>query len=160
MKALCNNALYKNENGEDFSNSFMYLVHQMHFLVQKHLEHALSKDVSLTFSQFMILVGFQCTHDAPVSQTTIASQLDLTEATVSRHVATLVKLGLITREEDSKNRRKHVLTMTTKGRTVFTKAKDIIDAELSSLFSVINKTDRNNIMKNFQTVLNTLLAKK
>lgn len=160
MKALCSSELYKNGNSDDFSNSFMYLVHQMHFLTHKHLEHVLSKASSLTFSQFMVLVGFQCTQDGPVSQTVIASQLDLTEATVSRHIAALVKLGFVTRVEDAKNRRKHVLTMTPKGKVAFAKTKEIIDTELTNLFSVINKTDQNNIMKNFQSVVSTLLTKK
>ena len=160
MKPLCNVPLGKESAGDDFSHSFMYSVHQMHFLVQKHLEHVLIKNNSLTFSQFMVLVGFKCRESGPVSQSTIATQLDLTEATVSRHIATLVKLGLIKREEDEKNRRKHVLTLTAKGSVSFTKAKEIINKELTSLFSTINAKDRDNIMKNFKVVLGGLISKK
>lgn len=165
MNTLCPED-FSNNGVDDFSKSFMYSVHQMHFLVQKHLEQVLLKHKCLTFSQFMILVGFKCsksnsgsTLSGSVSQTQIAAELDLTEATVSRHIGTLVKLGYVKREEDKNNRRKHILSITTKGMNVFKKAKEVIDAELTTLFSVINKNDRDSIMKNFQAVLN-LLNKK
>jgi DNA-binding MarR family transcriptional regulator len=161
IHSACGDSL-TNDNAplDDFSKSFMYLIHQMHFLIQKHLDQLLLKHKSLTFSQFMIMVGLTCSHNGPVSQSTIAAQLDLTEATVSRHIATLVKLGLVKREEDSMNRRKHILSVTKKGSDAFQKARLLIDTELDSLFSVIPAKDRVSITKNFKLVLKNLLTKK
>lgn len=144
----------------DFSKSFMYSIHQMYFLVQKHLEHSLLKSKSISFSQFMILVGFHCSLELPVSQSLIAERLYLTEATVSRHVSTLVSLGLLSRTDDKENRRKHIINITTKGKKVFESAQKIIDKELNSIFSVIKESDRKNIIKNFNGVLSALLIKK
>lgn len=138
---------------EDFSNSFMYSVHQMNFLVSKHLEQTLSKAGALTFSQFMILVGFKCPHSGDVSQQTIAQTLDLTEATVSRHVATLVAQGYVYRKEDESNRRKHILSITTKGDNAFNKAKKIINGELDSLFSIIPVSERQKTITTFNDIL-------
>jgi len=143
---------------QDFSKSFMYSIHQMYFLVQKHLEQSLLKSKSISFSQFMILVGFHCSGSLPVSQSLIAEHLYLTEATVSRHVSVLV--GLLSRLDDKENRRKHIIKITAKGKKVFQEAEVIINTELNSIFSVIKEKDRESIMKNFSGVLSVLLAKK
>lgn len=132
----------------------------MYFLVQKHLEHALLKSKSISFSQFMILVGFQCGEGAPVSQSAIADHLYLTEATVSRHISTLVKLGLLSRKEDPQNRRKHSIEITPQGTKVFEHARKVIDTELDHIFMCIKEKDRDGIMKNFTAVLSSLLTKK
>jgi DNA-binding MarR family transcriptional regulator len=147
-------------NPDDFSQSFMYSVHQMHFLVSKHLDHILLTKRAMTFSQFMILVAFKCPTQGQVSQQDIALQLDLTEATVSRHIASLVSLGYILRTEDQSNRRRHILSLTQKGNTAFQKAKTLIDLELSTLFSVVKESERNTIMKLFGTVLTQLSTMK
>lgn len=147
-------------NHSDFSKGFMYSVHQMYFLVEKHLEQALLRTKSISFSQFMILVGFRCSDSGPVSQSHIADHLHLTEATVSRHISTLVDMGLLSREEDKGNRRKHIIKITVKGTKAFESAKKIIDKELDSIFHVIKEKDRDSIMKNFSAVLAGLLAKK
>ena len=159
MKSVClNPATLVHQN--DFSKSFMYSIHQMYFLVQKHLEQSLLKSKSISFSQFMILVGFHCSLELPVSQSLIAERLYLTEATVSRHVSTLVSLGLLSRTDDKENRRKHIINITTKGKKVFESAQKIIDKELNSIFPAIKEKDRESIMKNFNGVLSILLSKK
>ena len=152
---------FKESGGKhDFCKTFMYSIHQMYFLVEKRLEHVLIKAKYISCSQFMILVGFRCGCDAPVSQSSIAERLHLTEATVSRHISTLVEMGLLSRTEDKANRRKHIITITPKGNKTFDSARKLIDKELESIFSVIKEKDRSNIIKNFSEVLNSLLSKK
>lgn len=145
---------------DDFSKSFMYSIHELYFLVQKHLEQVLSKHKSLSFSQFLILVGFKCSPDTAVSQSLIADRLNLTEATVSRHVSTLVDLQLLSRSQDVGNRRKYTLTLTQKGKKVFDAASTLIDKELNDIFSSVKEKDRADIMKNFSTILSQLQSKK
>jgi MarR family transcriptional regulator, organic hydroperoxide resistance regulator len=145
---------------DDFSKSFMFSIHQMCFLVQKHLDHVLLKKKSLTFSQFIILVSFKCSPTGETSQSDIAERLNLTEATVSRHISTLVQEGFLSRAEDKSNRRKHVISITAKGKRVFATAAGHIDKELNTILSPINQKDRANIMENFAAVLELLLGKK
>ncbi len=145
---------------DDFSKSFMYSIHELYFLVQKHLEQVLSKHKSLSFSQFLILVGFKCSPDRAVSQSLIAERLNLTEATVSRHVSTLVDLQLLSRSQDVGNRRKYTIALTSKGKKVFDAASALIDKELTTIFSSIKEKDRAGIMKNFSTILSQLQSKK
>jgi DNA-binding MarR family transcriptional regulator len=120
----------------------------------------LSKKKSLSFSQFLILVGFHCGNESTGSQSAIAERLHLTEATVSRHISTLVELGFLSRAEDKTNRRKHVIVITAKGKNAFKKSAELIHKELDAIFSSIKEKDRTNIMKNFSAVLIKLLGKK
>jgi DNA-binding MarR family transcriptional regulator len=147
-------------NEHDFSKNFMYTIHQMCFLVQKHLEHVLSAKKSLSFSQFMILVGFKCSDVGDVSQSEIAERLNLTAATVSRHISTLVDHGYLERANDAKNRRKHIITITSKGKKAFEKASHVIESELAKLFQPIREKERTSIMKSFSTIVHSLMAKK
>jgi DNA-binding MarR family transcriptional regulator len=138
----------------------MYSIHQLHGLVQKHLEQTLVKEKAISFSQFMVLVGFACKEKSPLSQATIAEYSNLTEATVSRHITTLVSLGFLSKEENNENRRKFQITITRKGVLAFKKAEEILDRELVNIFSEINEKDSNHIMKNFNKVITLLLSKK
>lgn len=154
----------KDSPDQNFSKSFMYSIHQMYFLVQKRLEHVLLKHKGLTFSQFMILVGCNCsltsTSHNHVSQLAIAEHLHLTEATVSRHISTLTRLNYVSRKQDTINKRQHSISITKKGLQEFKKAEAIITKELEVIFSVITTRDRSLIIKNFEKVLLQLLTKK
>lgn len=144
----------------DFSKTFMYSIHQMHFLIQKRLESVLFQAKLISFSQFLILVGCTCDSKLPISQSRIAEELYLTEATVSRHISTLVALGYLSSIPDITNRRKHVITITPQGKKVFEKAHTLIHQELTSIFSAIKEENRDDIMKNFSLVLSKLLKKE
>lgn len=152
----------QDEQQENFSNSFMYSIHQMHFLVQKHLEQTLSTNKSISFSQFLILVGCLCQKESGspgVTQLSIAEKLSITEATVSRHISTLVDLGYLLRSGNKTNRRKHDISLTKEGEKVFKKTKQIINKELDDIFTVIEEKDRKKIMQSFEKILVTLHTK-
>jgi MarR family transcriptional regulator for hemolysin len=149
MKTQCNDL--------DWSKSFMYAIHQTYFLVEKRLEHKLHDAKGITFSQFLILLGLHCKSNT--SQSGIAQFLYLTEATVSRHITALEKEKLLTRKEDPDNRRKHILTMTTKGTAAFASAHAIIERELKEVFSSVPEKDRSLIMDVFHGVIKNLKFK-
>ena len=144
----------------DFSKGFMYAIHQVYTLVEKHLEHALLKEKLVSFSQFLILISFTCNKEGNVSQTSIAEFLHVTEATVSRHISTLVSLGYLTREEDTANRRKYRIMITKHGTVSLAQAKAVVERELASIFKDITEKDRQISMKSFSTILHQLLSKK
>jgi len=154
-----NNGLCISENIEeqDFSKSFMYSLHQIYFLIQKHLEKVLHKEKSISFSQFIVMFCFyECRGEDNKSQSFVAKFLNITEATVSRHISKLLELDFIKREEDKTNRRKHIITTTKKGEKEFLKVKSIMDKTLSEIFGDISDKDKKMIITNFNTVLNKL----
>ncbi len=142
----------------DWSKSFMYSIHQTYFLVQKKLEQKLQKVGNISFSQFLILLPLHCKGKA--SQSDIALYLHLTEATVSRHINSLSRNGILTRKEDPDNRRKHILALTPKGTKEFSNAHKIIESELKKIFDIIPVKDRTLITKAFDSVLIKLVTQK
>jgi DNA-binding MarR family transcriptional regulator len=138
----------------DWSKSFMYSLHETYFLIEKRLEHRLTLDNEITFSQFLILLPLRC---ESASQSDIANFLHLTEATVSRHITTMAKEGLLIKKEVAGNRRKHVLTLTPKGTMAFKKAHTLIEKELKEIFTVVPEKDRARITETFDSVLTNLI---
>ena len=145
---------------DDFSGSVMHVVHQLYVSVHKHLEHVLAKHKELSFSQFMILVGFSCKGGATLTQARLAEHLMLTEATVSRHIGILVAKGFLTKEKDLLNKKSYNLAITSEGGKVFLKTKKIITRELDSYFSHISKNNKDIIMSTFTTTIELLHQKK
>lgn len=139
----------------DWSKSFMYAIHQTHFLIEKHLEQKLARAGGITFAQFLILLPLHCTPRA--SQKAIALFLYLTEATVSRHVSALAKEKLVTSKADPDNRRKHILEMTPRGKHAFEKAHKIIEEELKKIFNIVSEKEREHVSLAFEKVLKQLL---
>ncbi len=139
----------------DWSKSFMYTLHETYFLVEKRLEQRLSKDEDgITFSQFLVLIPLHC--DQNSSQSDVADFLHLTEATVSRHIATLEKEGLLKKKEVPDNRRKHLLTLTARGEDAFKRAHGTVEKELREIFSVVDEKDRARMTQVMGTVLSRL----
>lgn len=143
-----------------FSQCIMYSIHELHSLVQKQLEQTLTKEKAISFSQFMVLVGFACEEKNPLSQKAIAEYSNLTEATVSRHITTLVSLNYLSKEENKENRRKSRITITKKGITAFKKAEAILNRELTTIFITVSEKDLKQVTKVFSTIIQTLLTKK
>jgi DNA-binding MarR family transcriptional regulator len=140
----------------DWSKSFMYSLHETYFLVEKKLEQRLSEDGGITFSQFLIFLPLHCGTD--VSQSEVATFLHLTEATVSRHITTMAREGLLEKKEVDGNRRKHTLSVTAKGGIAFKKAHTLIEKELKEIFAVVPEKDRASIEKTFDAVLEKLIT--
>lgn len=142
-----------------FNGGFMHVVHMFYLGIQKHLDHVLSTRSELSFSQFLILVGFSCDNQKSTTQTKLAEYLMLSEATVSRHVSILVSKELLSKEKDRYNKKMYNLSLTHSGRKTFERTKKIIIGELDYLFSHIKEKDKESIIKNFNTTLE-LLQKK
>ncbi len=141
----------------DWSKSFMYGIHKTHFLIHKRLEQKLEKAKSITFSQFIIFVGLNCASSQTPSQVEIAEFLNMTEATMSRHIASLARSGYLVRKIDPTNKRRYTLTTTARGKKAFEKTQKIVEKELDFIFAVIPTKDRAVISRTFEKVLTQLL---
>jgi DNA-binding MarR family transcriptional regulator len=149
---------------DEWSKSLLYSIRQILFLVQKHLDQRLTSGQHLSFSQYMILVGCSCgdrPHEGRIAKTQsrIAAALSVTEATVSRHIVSLKKAGLLASRINPQNRREKTLVLTEKGLEAFRSAKQLVDSELASIFSSIGPAERAPMLAQFESVLKRLLAK-
>lgn len=145
---------------DDFCGGFMHVIHMLYIGIQKHLEATLSSHKLVSFSQFVILVGFSKNDNSNVTQAKLAEHLMLTEATVSRHITTLVSKGLLSKEKDLYNKKSYNLSLTKEGVRAFMDAKKIITKELDTLFSHVSLDEKAILIKNFAKTIELLQQKK
>lgn len=136
--------------------SFLYAIHQSHFLIEKRLAERLAQAGRISFSQFMVLSGLACCSKR--SQSDIAAFLFLTEATVSRHVRTLIRSGLLAKKVNPKSKREFILSITTKGREEMERVRDIVDREIENIVAPLRVSDRDALMKTMSSLLSSLHA--
>ncbi|MFC3811262.1 MarR family winged helix-turn-helix transcriptional regulator [Lacihabitans lacunae] len=79
------------------------------------------QELNLSFDQFMLL-GF-LNHHHQITQQELSVELRKDKSVVLRQVAVLTQLNLIERLEDKQDKRKKLLVLTSKGKTLMTKMK-------------------------------------
>jgi DNA-binding MarR family transcriptional regulator len=144
----------------DFNGGFMHTIHLLYFTVQKRVEQVLLARADVSFSQFLILAGFTPKDCPYMTQARLAEYLHVTEATVSRHITSLVAKGLLSKEKDPTNKKTFTLLLTNKGQKAFSKAKTIAMQELDNAFITIKDSDKKRIIKIFSQTITSLQTKK
>ena len=146
--------LPENLSDKDFSKLFMYAMHQLYVLLQRHMEKVLAESKTLTFSQFWVLVCFiQC---EGTTASDVAKKMYITEATLSLHLKRLMSQKLITKKKDKHNARKFIVSLTDKGKSEYEKAHKIVEREMKQIFKVVESENRKKIITNFDIILNNL----
>jgi DNA-binding MarR family transcriptional regulator len=140
-----------NELTKDLHMNLTYKVHALVMLMDKDAEKFLQDQLNLSYNQFLII--FAITENCTSTQKEVAYFANLTEAAVSKQIETLRKLGYLTRIESQKDRREHVLALTSEGQKISKKAKSILQKIVKSLFSVLNQGE----LTNLHSYLNKLL---
>lgn len=138
----------------DWSKSFMYAIHQTHFLLEKRLVSRLQQAGRISFSQFLVLIALSCSSNP--SQREVADFLFITEATVSRHIEALRAGGYLSRSNNPNSRRSHILTLTEKGRREIKKTQEVLNQELDAVFLPIKDEERKSISTAFERIVNSL----
>lgn len=102
------------------------------------------KKISITFSQFRILLAISRAKN--VSQAMIAEYLEITPATVSRHIENLRAKQFITRDTSVESRRKNILTITEGGKATLANALRIVDSTMHKVLKEVNQSERKSMM--------------
>lgn len=145
---------------DDASNSRKVL-HQLHSLI-KAIDGAgdqiLHNEMGLGFSQFKILSAIK---DMPQSsQSRIAVYLSLTPPAISRHIESLLKKGLVTRSVNPKNRREHLLGLTTTGKNILKKSWVLFDTRFNSVIQVLDDSEQKQLIAMLDKLFYQMLACK
>ncbi len=100
-----------------------YLLHHLSFLLDKEVDHALTEQLDIGMSQLKVLYVLE---KWPYSQQrSIARILGQDDSSISRLVQHLVERGLVARKPNPKDRRQHIIVMTSAGSALLTKARDV-----------------------------------
>lgn len=144
----------KKNNSLAFDKAFLYSMHQIYFMLGKRLEKLFASEKLFTLSQFWVMHCIrECAVDSESSQSEISKAMFVSEATISKHIEKLKKQKFLTREIDKKNRRKHILNITDKGKILYEKSQMVLQAELDKIFYKVNEKDKNILLTNFQQII-------
>jgi MarR family transcriptional regulator, organic hydroperoxide resistance regulator len=97
-----------------------YLLHKVVKFMEKMAEKMMQEQFDISYLQFMILMVIY--DDKEKTQKEVADCLNVTPATISKHIDALTVKKLISRHENKDNRREHVLKINTKGHEIINKA--------------------------------------
>lgn len=84
----------------------------------------------------------------------LAAKLMLPKASVTMYLRNLVEKGLVQREIDQDDLRRHRLTTTAKGRAVRAQALDTLAAEFAAMMGKIDEADRIELRRILLALLN------
>lgn len=116
----------------------LQMLHQLSSLMDRLADQALA-DAGISYSQLLVLMGIG--HQKNSSQADVAEQLSLTPAAVSRMVDHLIGKGWVTRTENAKNRRQHILGLTKSGQEVAKRSQGLLEAAFSNLYQSLDGTE-------------------
>lgn len=110
------------------SQNLSYLLHHLSMVVGKQSEEIVKDKLGIGLSQYRILAVLDW--NPRIQQSAIATTLGQSEASISRQIKILEKLGMVKIEVDALNKRKHIAVPTTKGMQVTETATDLIRRNL------------------------------
>ncbi len=109
-------------------------------------------ELDLTFSQVRILFALTH-HDEPLPINEVAERLRLSVAAAGRNVDQLVKLGLVVRREDERDRRVKRVSLSDAGRRIATWHVEYKRDQLRRFAGLIPDTDRTRLIEALQPIL-------
>jgi DNA-binding MarR family transcriptional regulator len=130
-------------------------VHKFVFLFDRIVDQRLRKTLDVSLSQFRMLWAVH-NHQLKASQSQIAAFHDVSRAAVSRQVDILVKRGLIERGGHPLSKRKYMVGLTPRGRTLFRKALAITEAELKKHLRPLGRRNLEQLDRYLGMILETI----
>lgn len=114
------------------------------FVFDKSSEHVLREQKMLTLAQFHVLVTLSAIGN--VSQQLVAEILHNTQASVSRQVSILLRKKLITRVQNTKNKREYKLSCTALGTAEVKRTMTVLDNHFEKIFAILTHDEKKGIV--------------
>lgn len=128
-------------------NNSRKILHQLHNLtkaIDSAGDQILRSEMGLGFSQFKILTFLQ--DQAQQTQTSIATTLNLTPPAVSRHVEVLRGKGMVVIRVNPKNKREHLISLTSVGRVSLQEIWNIFDTSFNDITTVLSADEQEQLV--------------
>ena len=97
-----------------------YRLQRAAFYATKHAHLAFAREFGITGSEWRLIGTISVME--PVSMLRLAEETDIQHAQASRSIASLLERGLVRADGDSKDKRKVMLSLAPRGRTLYRKA--------------------------------------
>lgn len=122
--------------------------------MEKQSDSALFEAFGIGFSQFKILMalGFH----QYVQQKEIAQFLGQTEASISRQIKLLAEAELIDIGSQADDRKKHIISLTQKGRQLTDDSFVLLNSRYEPIMSAVSSADQKMILDKLSPILDQL----
>ena len=127
-------------------------IHKLAFLLEKRADENLKAQAGIGFAQFKVLEAVGSNMLA--KQNLIASQLDQTEASISRQIKILQKKSLINVASVMGNRRARELSLTEKGEELLLQCVEVLDMAQAQIIGVLSYQEQRHFQELFERMLN------
>jgi DNA-binding MarR family transcriptional regulator len=127
-------------------------LHYLLFILQQKTDELLQGEVGVSLSHVRILGALD--YNVPCSQKSIASQLQQTEANVSRQLLTMNRQGLVKVLKNKDDSRARDVTLTAKGKRRYEAAEGALKRQLTSIYKGLSKQEK----KDFEDSINKITS--
>lgn len=124
----------------ELKNNPGFLLHKIGALMERASDQVLFEEFGIGFSQFKILFALQ--HHQDVQQKQIAHFLGQTEASVSRQIKLLKAAKFIEVRLGKDDKKKHYITLTTRGSEVAKDALGVLNAYYEPILAVLSADEQ------------------
>jgi DNA-binding MarR family transcriptional regulator len=134
----------------DFEQSSIFRLSKIVSQITRSADSLLRKQTSVSYSQFLVLMAIDCEcekgedgqdDNCVYTQKQVAEALSETQAALSRQIENLRVKGLLTRKENKRNRREHVIEITDAGQEELKKAYRIMQVVNTNFFNPLTKNE-------------------
>jgi DNA-binding MarR family transcriptional regulator len=129
-------------------------LHYLMFILQQQADDLLQGEVGLSLSHVRIMGVLD--YSVPCSQKSIATQLQQTEANVSRQLLTMVRQGFVRVSKNKEDSRQRDVTLTAKGQRRYVGAEKALKAQLNSVYKGMARDQKRDFEDSVHKIIGTL----
>lgn len=126
------------------SNNLGYMLNHIAFMMGRNSDQVLQEQLGIGFSQFKIMMVLKW--NSSIQQKQIAERLGQTEASISRQIKLLHKMGMLNTRIRPENKREHITSLTLKGEKLTEKALQILNNYHSPTFNSLTAKQQQNLL--------------
>lgn len=155
-----NRAVIHTEDETNLLHTLMYSSKEFSFLAEKRIEKSLQEsNIPLSLSQVVVLLSIDSKKEdiAHLSQCKIADFLHVTEATISRHIKSLITQGFLQKNERVDTKRSKDIALTKDGEVQLKKSLEVIHKNITHLLSPLTINEKTELKRLFQKLITPLV---
>ena len=127
-----------------------FMLHKLGAMMEKQSDAVLFEQFGLGFSQFKIMMALE--HHQGGQQKEIAQFLGQTEASISRQIKLLEEADFISVGEQPENRKKHVITLTARGKQVSSDAMRALNTFYTPILDTMTQPEQMSVLSSLGKV--------
>jgi len=106
----------------------------VHTIINKRLDNSLGAIHGISFTEYLILSNINNSHNETIRRIDLATSIGLTASGITRSLNPLEKIGLITKEANTRDARVSLVRLTVSGKKIFDESTVTLNTAVKKLF--------------------------